>query len=248
MANPVKIILEGNLQTIDFTKPDDLTVIWPMYRDVKADVATIIEGLLKQNKLSFIPVIKEGSFQPSLLQDDKKRWRPVVVITRSTDVAERMGLGEEIAYLIKDDTVDPPQMIDVTDKVLPNIPLGAGVNFLGQASLQTVSIDIFSINSQIADQLYGVLKIGMIASEKLYFMGALGYLDIIRSGGGDGEDIVIDFSGGPHAIANRILTYECKTLDFLAGADTLATLIESTFTGQEVQPDGSAEETVEIGN
>lgn len=239
----IKVILEGTLQGVDLSQPDGINIIWPLYRDPKVDIAAILEGIFNKQGLHYIPVIKEGAFDQSLLgyEDEVPRNVPVVVISRATDTAERHGIDELIAYYIKSE--DNDQYVDVTQDLISAIPDGAGMAFFGQGSSVSVTIDIFCLNQQLADQLFGFVKIALFAAERV-FINSLGYIDILRTGGGDGDTMQIETQGGTRLMFHRTLTYTCRILDFVAGVGQLVTLIQSTFLGLESQPDGTAEQSV----
>jgi hypothetical protein len=229
---PLKAILEGDIQSVDLTKPDNLKIIWPLPRDPKIDFHVILTNLLAQNGLDRINVVTEPTFQPSLLKDKNGRWTCVIAVTRGSDSARRYGIGEQMALFINDGSGN---MVDVTQTVLNAIPQGTPVEFLGQAAESTVHLDIFSINTQLSEQLYLFVKLALFAAEKPYFFSALGYIDMIRV---DGRDEVsgISYEGGTHIIAARSLSYRTVTLEYAAAALNLVDVIKATFTAQEVEP------------
>jgi hypothetical protein len=247
----VKVILEGTLQGVDLSQPDNINIIWPLYRDPKVDIAFILEGIFKKQGMGYIPVIKEGAFDQSLLgfADEVPRNVPVVVVSRATDTAERHGIDELISYYIKTEQPEDgqPQYVDVTQDLINNIPDGAGLAFFGQGSSVNVTINIFCLNQQLIDQLYGFVKIALFAAER-DFINSLGYIDILRTGGGDGDTVSmnIETQGGTRLLFHRTLTYTCRILDFVAGVGQLVNLIQSTYLGLESQPDGTAEQSVDL--
>jgi hypothetical protein len=228
----LKAILEGSIQTLDLTHPDNLKIIWPLPRDPKIDFHVVLTELLKTNGLEFINVVTEPTFQPSLLHDKNGHWTAVIAVTRGSDAAHRYGIGEQVALFINDGS---GKMVDVTQNVLNAIPMGTPVDFYAQAAESTVHLDIFSINTQMSEQLYLFVKLALFAAEKPYFIESLGYLDVLRV---DGRDEVsgIDYSGGTHILASRSLTYRTTTLEYLSATLDLVNVIQATFTAQTAQP------------
>jgi hypothetical protein len=235
---PVFAIVEGTLQNIDLTQPNNLNVIWPLPRDPKIDFHVILEQLLAQNSLSFINVVTEPTFEPSQLHDGDGHWTGVIALTRGADSARRYGIGEHVGFFVSDG-VNPdtgqPNLVDITPDILANIPSGTPVDMLAQMSEGIVNIDIFSINTQLSEQLYLWVKTALFAAEKPYFMSALGYLDVLRM---DGRDEVsgIEASGGTHMLAVRSMSYRTRTLEFLAATLDLVSVIQATYSAQTVAP------------
>lgn len=228
----LKAILDGYFQTLDLSSPDGLRIIWPLPRDPKIDFHTVLTELLKQNGLDFVKVVTEPTFEPSFLHDKDGHWTAVIALTRGSDSARRYGIGEQVALFINDGS---GTMVDITPNVLNAIAGGSPVNFYAQAAESAVNIDIFSINTMLSEQLYLFVKLALFAAEKPYFIGSLGYLDVLRQ---DGRDEVsgIDFSGGTHILASRSMVYRTTTLEYLSASLDLANVIQATFTAQTAQP------------
>jgi len=214
----------------DLSTPDDKTVVYPIPRDAKVDVAVFLKLGLAQfgNPLGQIPVIRDGSFQASLLrmydvtsQTDlahaKTTPRPVIQVARASDVARRLAVNE--GSLVSQKTSQGGNIVTNSESV----PEESHILTKDQVSDVTVEINIYATVETLADQLYLIVKTLMFEAEQV-FMAELGYLNVLRKDGVDNAGLTMDVPGGEALIFVRTLTYLCTHLDFIAGINQLAAL------------------------
>jgi hypothetical protein len=246
-----KIIELLNIFGYDLTAPNDnepdgqVTTVWNMPRDMKTDVAVVLQSSFTYFNLD-VPVRKLGAFEFSLLRNpDTKKERCVVTVSRSNDSAERMGLGELDGVYQQLD----PNLIATNADGTPLMADDAQQAFItNQASTVTVDVTIYSLNEMMADQLFLLVKSILFAAEKTF--QSLGYIKPpIRTAASDALSIV-DMDGGGKFLFERTLTYVGEHLDYIGGIDTLASLIVATET--LIDPvdtsDTDAQITVNLGN
>jgi hypothetical protein len=224
----------------DLGTPDDTSVIWPIPRDAKTDVAVLLRLGLEQfgNPVGSIPVIKDGTFQQSLLRmyDVSKKndlahaptvSQPVIQVARAGDVARRISVSE-LAEGHGRKTSEGGDI--VTDS--ETIPEDAEIYLRHQVSDVTIEINIYDTKENRADQLYLLIKTLMFAAEKTFM--SLGYLNVLRLNGVDNAGLTLDVPGGEALIFVRTLTYLMTHMDFIAGIATLGNLIGQELTIETV--------------
>jgi hypothetical protein len=234
----------------DLTTPDDVNVVWPLPRDAKSDVCVILKAALAQfgQPLGSIPVIKDGTFQASLLRiynvnsvtdlaHATTTPQPVIQVARAADVARRISAGE-VAQGFNQRTSAGGNIVTNSN----TLPEDAEVFLRTQASDVTIEINIYDTFESRADQLYLLVKTVMFAAEKVFM--DLGYLNVLRQNGVDNAGLTLDVPGGEALIFVRTLTYLMTHLDFIAGVGQLGKLIaqDQTF----IDPQGG-ETTTESG-
>jgi hypothetical protein len=162
-----------------------------------------------------------------------KKSRPVIVVTRQSDNAERMGLGELDGHYNAND----PRLIANNAEGQPIFAAGAsgGAVIHNQGSVVTCDVTIYDLNEMRADQMYLFVKTIMFAAESTF--QSLGYTKPpIRTNGSDSASL-LDNDGASHFLFERTLTYQGEHLDFIGAIDTLARLIGIH---EDLVPDGLA--------
>jgi hypothetical protein len=204
------------------------TVVWPLPRSPKNDAAVVIRNALDLLGLpkEKIPIITSGGFHASMMRDDEFAQRPVIVIVRSADAAERIAVGE-IDQVFTATDIESGAILDIND-VLKDVDTET-VLLKDQVSNEMMEIWLFDENDQRLEQLYLLIKTVMFAGTKT-FMEQLGYLDVLRVNGSDSATLQTASSGGVYVVFERSMQYRMRHLDFLAGVGQVAQLIQETFT------------------
>jgi hypothetical protein len=245
-----KIIELLNIFGYDLTAPNDnepdgsVTTVWNMPRDMKTDVAVVLQSSFTYFELD-APVRKLGAFEFSLLRNpDTKRERCVVTVNRTADSAERMGLGELDGVYQQ---MDPRLTATNADGTPLMANDGQQAFITNQASNVTVDVTVWCLNEIMADQMVLLIKSILFAAEKTF--QSLGYVKPpLRTNVTDAVSIV-DMDGGAKFLFERTLTYQGEHLDYIGGIDTLASLISATETLVDpLEPsDTEAQITINLG-
>jgi len=248
-------------QSYDATPPpDNQKIIWPLQADAKNAICVLLKASLESLGLTGdkeIPIRKNGTFHQSYLfkrgvkvetekgPDGFERIRtkltpensqPLIIVGRESDVAVRIGVGEQVGEF------QTPQMID-PDGLLAGVPQ---VNVQGQNSDERIDIWIFDTNSQRADQIYTMVKLTMIAIQRA-MIEQLGFWDVSRVGGGDGQDIILENVPGMIPVVQRTLTYRVLHVESITLVDQIAQVVAQTLHAEPSEnPDGDAEITTII--
>jgi hypothetical protein len=250
--NPNNFIDDQNflLAQID-DLPNNQTMIWPLNADAKIAIGATLKSVLKAIGFvgdKYIPVIFMGSFHKALLnvydktQDetagktDPTKWtfirsQPVIVVGRDTDVANRMGIGENIGVFPVTAMVDPTGILAAL-KAGPETEVAATeATVYGEYSNATIGINIFDTNPRRVERIYGIIKILMIQIQ-VALMKQCGFLEITRIDGGDGQDITTDNPTGISIVAERHLTYRVIYPEIVVMAPQLIQLALLRFTAE----------------
>lgn len=218
------------------------SVVWPLPRSMKIDMATVLQAIFSNYNLDWIPVIVTGSFHPSMMRDKDFKGRPVVVMQRANDTASRESVGELTDIFTATD-LQSGKLLDINN-VLANIGSDE-IIMKEQVSDVIVDIWLFDENDQRAEQLYLLIKTAMFAAEKT-FLEVLGYLEFIRISGSDSSILVNAEGGGTFIVFQRNLQYRGRHIDWLAGIEQVVSLISETYTAEA--PPEEVSQSVDIGN
>jgi len=210
----------------DMTKADGVSVVWPLPRNMKIDVATVLKLGLAQYGITSdqVPIITNGSFHQSQLrsEDGKFTNRPVIVVNRSSDVGSRMAVGNDTGFFVNDGS---GKIMDAGA-----FPVGQDVVFKNEVSDVSVDVYIFDTNEERVEGLYATVKILMQAAENV-FSKQLGYVKPpLRTGGSDSTSLQLDHPGGEFLVFERQLSYQGQHLDFIAGIAQVVRLVKEQLT------------------
>lgn len=239
MSNTVKIIVQADLSGAYDTP--GAKVLWPLPRDEKIDVVEVLKTALDNFAITDIPVGLIGSVSKSTLRKktDKEPpndwvWVPNIVVRRSFERAERMGIGEMAGIFVNVDGEPVPAIVSYDQNGNPvTVPAGQVRQFRAQTSQTSIDIVIVDADEYRIDQLYKLVKLIMFATANSVFMEELGYLNVIREGGGDDDPSEVSLDGGNYVLFTRTLTYGMSCPFFVAGIPRLAELIQQTLTVEE---------------
>lgn len=214
-----------DLQTTD---GQNQKVVWPLPRSMKIDMATILIASLQHFGLGQnVKVVTTGSFLPAMMRSEDYLERTVVVLQRASDAAERDAIGELTDVFTLTD-IASGRVLD-PQEILAAVPDLDDVVMKDQVSAEMVDVWIFDENDERAEQMYLLLKTVFFACTKT-FMTELGYKDFIRVNGQDAASLESAAQGGTFVVFQRNLMYRGLHIDFIAGIDQLARLIQQQFT------------------
>lgn len=223
-------ITPNDAGALDLQTPDSAlaSVIWPLPRSMKIDMAAVLNATLQHFGLnSFVTVVTTGAFQPSMMRDADNNERAVIVLQRAGDEAQREALGE-LTEIFTFTDIQSGRVLD-PGAVLANLPNGEHVIMKDQVSSELVDVWLFDENDERCEQLYLFVKTALFACTKT-FTETLGYRNFIRVNGQDAQPTLEQISGGVYVVFQKNLMYRGEHIDFIAGIDRLANVIQEQFT------------------
>jgi hypothetical protein len=232
----VRIGVVPEVPNNDFTAANDnagpglVTTVWTMPRDFEVDMQSVLQAIFAYYNLTDIPIILNGAFEPSQLRSAAGAIVPVITLCLSSDAASRESLGELTGRFTLPNPIvadgipgDPNATPPIPPIVAPILEAGQHVTLKNQASNVGLDLSVYCLNRNLGKQTYYFIKTALFAAEQTF--ADLGYLNPPIRTSAAMQTGILDFDGGPKFLYEWQMSYEAKHLDFLAGIDTLASLI-----------------------